>query len=334
MLTNLEFASPVWLWGLILIPLFAFWYHHQNSKQRPQVNFSFGLALEKIGAGRRNLIIHLPFVMRLLAYALIIIALARPRHGVSEREVITEGIDIVIALDVSTSMLAEDFRPNRLGAAKQVAEGFISGRKTDRIGLVVFAGQAFTQAPLTLDYNILSESLDATLHAEREWDGTAIGMGLATAVNRLKEAKTKNKVLILLTDGENNAGKIDPKTAADLAREFRIKVYTIGVGSRGIANIPIVDPNTGRRHVIQQRVSIDEDLLKEISSKTGGKYYRATDNNSLRAIFEEIDQLEKNRIEVKEYTNFTERFYWFLFPGLVLLVLELLLRRTWLRRIP
>ena len=200
--------------------------------------------------------------------------------------------------------------------------------------LVVFAGQAFTQAPLTIDYNILSESLEAMEHADREWDGTAIGMGLATAVNRLKEAKTKNKILILLTDGENNAGKIDPKTAADLAQEFRIKVYTIGVGSRGIASIPIVDPNTGRRQVIRQRVSIDEDLLREISDKTGGQYYRATDNNSLEAIFVEIDKLEKNRIEVKEYTNFTERFYWFLLPGLILLLTELILRRTWLRRIP
>lgn len=333
-MNNLDFGSPYSLFALIIIPALSVHYYLKHSQKRPKIVFPFADSLPKIGIKKNPVFIHLPFVLRLATYTLLIIALARPRLGVSEREVITEGIDIVIALDVSGSMLAEDFRPNRLGAARKVAENFILGRKSDRIGYVIFAGQAFTQAPLTLDYNILNESLNNTRSAEREWDGTAIGMGLATAVNRVKETKNKNKIIILLTDGENNAGKIDPKTAADLAAEFKIRVYTIGVGSRGLARIPVTDQRTGRKQYVQQRVSIDENLLKEISENTGGKYYRATDNNSLKNIFNAINKLEKNRIEVKEYTNFTERFNRFLLPAFFLLILEIILRRTRLRRIP
>jgi Ca-activated chloride channel family protein len=334
MLNNMEFQSPFWFWLLLSVPPLVWYYFSLRRKKNPVLKFSNGKAIRKLMLHKNGWVLHIPFILRMAALVLIIFALARPRHGISEREIITEGIDIVITMDVSTSMMAEDFKPNRLEAAKKVAENFIGGRETDRIGLVIFAGQAFTQAPLTLDYEILKESIEAMRPADKEWDGTAIGMGLATAVNRLREGKSKNKVMILLTAGENNAGKIDPKTAANLAKDFNIRVYTIGVGSRGIARIPVVDPRTGIRRYYQQRVSIDEDLLRDIAAGTGGHYYRATDNSSLKKIFKEIDSLEKNKFEVKEYTNFTERFNLFLIPALLLLLLELILRRTWLRRIP
>ena len=333
-MNNLEFQSPLWFLLLLIIPVLFGLRIFLGGRRKPRIKFSNGRTLQKMKLHKYGWILHLPFLMRMIVLAMVITALARPRHGISEREIITEGIDIVISFDVSTSMTAEDFRPNRLGAAKAVGEKFIEGRKTDRIGLVIFAGQAFTQAPLTLDYDILNQSIDMMRPADQEWDGTAIGMGLATAVNRLREGKSKNRVIILLTDGENNSGKIDPKTAADLAREFRIRVYTIGVGSRGIARIPVTDKRTGRKRYFDQRVSIDEDLLTEIAEMTGGHYYRAVDNSSLGNIFKEIDSLEKNKFEVKEYTNYTERFNWFLIPAALLLLIEIFMRRIFLRRIP
>ena len=237
-------------------------------------------------------------------------------------------------MDVSTSMLAEDFKPkNRIQAAKQVAKEFIQGRQNDRIGLVIFAGEAFPQCPLTLDYGVLMQIIDRVHVAPQEWDGTAIGNGIATAAARLKDSKAKSKVIILLTDGVNNAGEIDPITAAQVARTFDIKVYTIGAGTRGVAMYPVDDPIWGRRYQ-PVRVEIDEELLRRIASMTGGKYFRATDSNKLREIYRQIGELEKTRIEVKEYTRYKELFVYYAGMALALLVLEILLSHTVLRKIP
>ena len=240
----------------------------------------------------------------------------------------------MLVMDVSTSMLAEDFKPkNRIQAAKAVAKEFIEGRTNDRIGLVIFAGEAFPQCPLTLDYGVLMQIIDHVQVAPREWDGTAIGNGIATAVARLKDSKAKSKVIILLTDGVNNAGEIDPITAAQVARTFGIKVYTIGAGTRGVAMYPVDDPIWGRRYQ-PVRVEIDEELLQRIAALTGGQYFRATDSNKLREIYQQIGELEKTKIEVKEYTRYKELFVNYAGIALALLVLEIVLSHTFLRKLP
>jgi Ca-activated chloride channel family protein len=260
--------------------------------------------------------------------------LARPQSTSKEEKITTKGIDIVLAMDVSSSMLAEDFRPkNRIEAAKMVAKEFIKGRKNDRIGLVVFAGESFTQCPLTLDYGVLYTILDHLKVASKDWDGTAIGMGLATAINRLKDSKAKSKVIILLTDGRNNRGQIDPITAARMAKAFGIRVYTIGTGTRGTAMYPVQDPLWGTRYV-PMRVDIDEDLLRQIARITGGKYFRATSTEKLREIYKEISKMEKTKIEVKEYTRYEEFFVYFLALALVLLLAEVVLANTYFKTIP
>jgi len=274
------------------------------------------------------------FLLRLGIIALIILGLARPQSGSRQEEIITEGIDIMLVLDVSSSMLAEDFKPkNRLEAVKAVAEEFIRGRKNDPIGMVVFAGEAFTQSPLTLDYGVLTQILDHLEVAPREWDGTAIGNGLATAVSRIKDSKAKSKVIILLTDGVNNAGEIDPVTAAQVAHTFDIRVYTIGAGTRGTALYPVEHPIFGKQYRRMQ-VEIDEDLLKRIADVTGGKYFRATDSEKLRQIYREIGELEKTKIEVKEFTKYTELFVDYAGLALALLLLEIILSNTYLRKLP
>ncbi|HEX9933574.1 MAG TPA: VWA domain-containing protein, partial [bacterium] len=247
-------------------------------------------------------------------------------------EVLTEGVDIVLAMDLSTTMLAEDIRPNRVEAIRAVAKQFIQGRKNDRIGLVVFAGEAYTQCPLTLDYGILLGFMDQ-IHVGMIEDGTAIGMGLATAVNRLRSSEAKSKVIVLLTDGQNNRGEIDPITAAQAAQAFGIRVYAVGAGTRGTALYPVEDPYFGRRYV-PMPVNIDEDVLKRISDMTGGKYFRATDRRSLEAIYLEIDRMEKTEIKVKEYTRYSELFPFFAGAALVLLLIETGLANTRFRKIP
>ncbi|MFQ5550754.1 MAG: VWA domain-containing protein, partial [Gemmatimonadales bacterium] len=273
-----------------------------------------------------------PLVLRTLALAATIFAVARPQTGISDQEVVTEGIDIVLALDLSSSMLAEDLQPNRFAAAKLVAADFVAGRPHDRLGLVAFAGHAFTQVPLTLDHSVVTQLIDE-LEVGAIEDGTAIGMGLATALKRLQRSNAESKVVILLTDGRNNAGQIDPVTAAHAAQSLGVKIYAIGAGTIGQARVPINDPTWGRRYAMM-RVDIDEPTLRQTAELTGGRYFRATDNESLAAIFDEIDQLEKTEIQVQHFTRYGELFHYPLSFGLLFLTLELALSHTVLRRTP
>jgi Ca-activated chloride channel family protein len=268
----------------------------------------------------------------MMAVAGIIIALARPQSGLRGEEIKTEGIDIMLALDVSSSMLAEDIEPNRVEAAKAVAADFVQGRRNDRIGLIVFSGKAYTQCPLTLDYGVLLELFDEMKVGMIE-DGTAVGMGLGLAVNRLRDSDAESKVIILLTDGRNNRGEIDPKTAAQLAASYDVRVYTIGAGKHGTARYPVDDPFLGRRYV-QMRVDVDEEMLQEVAKLTGGHYFRATDRASLESIYEEIDELEKTEIEVTEFTTYSELFHFPLGFAIVVLLLEVIGVNTRFRKLP
>ena len=329
----IHFANPQFLVLLLLLPVLAVWYWKRQPRRTATLRYSNTGLFHKIKPPRSHKWRHSLFVLRMLALALAIVALARPQAGHTEEEIITEGIDIILTLDISSSMLAEDFRPlNRLEAAKQVAENFIKGRKTDRIGLVVFAGKSFTQCPLTLDYGIVINFLKEVRIGLIE-DGTAIGLAIANAVNRLRHSEAKSKVVILLTDGRNNRGEIDPVTAAKVAKAMDVRIYTIGVGTRGQALYPINDPIFGKRYV-RMPVDIDEDVLQQVASITGGKYFRATDQESLEKIFEEIDQLEKTKIEVKEYTRYTELFMNWMWAALAVLVLEMVLANTRFRKLP
>lgn len=275
---------------------------------------------------------HLPIVLRSLAVVLIAVALARPQSAQHNSNSTTEGIDIVMSLDVSGSMLARDFTPDRLGAAKEVASNFIMDRPNDRIGLVVFAGESFTQCPLTTDKRSLLNLLGSVKSGMID-DGTAIGNGLATAVNRLRESKAKSKVIILLTDGINNSGQIAPLTAAEIAQSYGIRVYTVGVGTMGMAPYPVIDM-WGHLSFQPMKVEIDEKMLSQIAQMTGGKYFRATDNRRLKDVYDEINQLERSKVEVENFTRYQERFTLFVVLALILLVGEFALRQTWLRRLP
>lgn len=275
---------------------------------------------------------HLPFLLRCVAVALMVVALARPRSSEHHTSTSAEGIDIVLAVDISGSMLARDFKPDRLEAAKQMAGEFISDRAGDRIGLVVFAGEAFTQSPLTTDYATLQTLLGRVRSGLIE-DGTAIGNGLATGINRLRESEAKSKVIILLTDGVNNRGQIAPSMAARIAKEQGIRVYTIGVGSRGTAPYPAYDM-FGNMTYVNQKVEIDEKTLREMAELTGGRYFRATDNEALRAIYSEINRLEKSKVEVAEHTTYTEEFLPWVLSAILLLVLEAILSNLLFKRLP
>lgn len=327
----MEFRHPLFFLLFLIVP--AVWYYLARKRENAAFRFSNAAIVRRIDpswrvAGSRGL-----GILRAVALALFISALARPQVVNREREYETMGVDIVIALDISGSMLAEDFKPeNRLAVAKQEAVKFIRGLENDRLGLVVFAREAFTQCPLTLDYDILTSLLNE-VQIGMIPDGTAIGMGIATAVNRLRESDAKSKVIILITDGENNAGKIDPITAAGLARTFGIKVYTIGVGRGGLVPFPINDPLFGKRYV-QAKVDIDEFVLKRIADLTGGIFFRARDPASLSEIYARINQLEKTELKVREYKNFDELFHFFLIPGLIFLLVELGLKNTAFLRIP
>ncbi|MCR4440077.1 MAG: VWA domain-containing protein [bacterium] len=328
-----RFANPEFLALLAVVPLLVLWYLKRQRRASGTIKYSQVGTLKQVGAARTSPWRHSLFVARLLAIVMAIVAFARPQSGRTAQEVTTEGVDIVMALDISTSMLAEDFKPkNRVEAAKEVAAQFIRGRKSDRIGLVVFAGKSFTQCPLTMDYGVLLTFMSQIEPGMIE-DGTAIGMGLANAVNRLRQSTAKSKVIILLTDGRNNRGEVDPITAARIARAFKVRVYTIGVGTRGEALYPVQDPFFGKRYV-RMPVEIDEDLLKEIARITGGRYFRATDTATLARIYQEIDELEKTKIEVKEYTTYKELFVRFLGVAFAALMVEVVLAHTRFRKIP
>jgi len=330
----LRFANPEFLSLLITIPILILWYLKKNRQGAGTLRYSnLGLVKTVANLSNKKKYRHGLFVLRLFAIVLLIVAFARPQSGHSEEKVITEGIDIVVVLDISSSMLAEDFKPNnRLQAAKLVAADFIRGRQNDRIGMVVFAAKSFTQCPLTLDYGILLNFLERIESGMIE-DGTAIGMAIANAANRLRDSKAKSKIIILLTDGQNNSGQLDPITAAKVADAFDIRIYTVGVGRRGTALYPVNDPIFGKRYV-QMPVKIDEATLKEISKITDGSYYRATNKESLDSIFAEIDELEKTKIEVKQFTRFKELFTKYLFLALGVILVEIILTNTKFRKIP
>ncbi len=329
----IRFASPEFFILFLYIPIFYFTFPGKKFLKGSTIKYSDTSILKRIPRTRAYIKITFLKILRIIAISLFILALSRPQAGESYREITTEGIDIVIALDTSGSMRAEDFKPhNRLYVAKQVTKEFIQGRKNDRIGLVVFAAMAFTQCPLTLDYGILMSFVDMIDFGMIK-DGTAIGSAIATAVMRLKNSPGKSKVIILLTDGRNNAGNIDPLTATKIAKKFNIKIYTIGVGRRGMALFPVEDPIFGKRYV-RAPVEIDEELLKKIAKETGGKYYRATDAQKLEKIFKEISQMEKTEIKMKEYVQYSELFHYFLIPGLILFFIEQILGRTRFKKLP
>ena len=329
MLKNIEFANPDFFWLLLLLPMAILWYFFKRNEQNASLKISSIKGFTKQGILPK--LKPLLFLLRLLALAGIIIAMARPQTmDVSTRTKTTEGIDIVMAIDVSSSMLARDLKPNRLAALKEVAADFIKKRPSDRIGLVAYAGEGYTKTPITSDKSIVLSALREITYGQLN-DGTAIGMGLATSVNRLKESKAISKIIILLTDGVNNSGFIEPQTAADLAIEYGIKTYTIGLGTNGNALSPIAYNADGSFRYGMRQVEIDEDLLKDIAKVTGGKYFRATDNEKLEAIYDEINKLEKTEIEEFKYTRYEEKFRpWVLLAG-ALLLFEWILRHTLFR---
>ncbi len=326
MLENVEFANPELLWLLLLLPMAALWFIFKRNDQVASLKISSikGFGGTSILPKLRPLL----YLLRLLALAAIIVAMARPqKEDISTKTKTTKGIDIVMAIDVSSSMLARDLKPNRLSALKEVAANFIKERPNDRIGIVAYAGEAFTKTPITSDKSIVLNSLREITYGQLN-DGTAIGMGLATAVNRLKESKAVSKVIILLTDGVNNSGFIEPQTAADLAVEYGIKAYTIGLGTNGNALTPVQYNADGSFRYGMREVEIEEGLLKDIAKVTGGKYFRATNNEKLEAIYEEINKLEKTEIEEFKYYNYEEMFRpWVLLAG-ALLLFEWTLRNT------
>ena len=332
---TLELTHPYFLLLLAVIPLLYIWFRKTRHRERPDMLYSGTALLQGLRTWKNTLHAVLPWLL-MLSFALAVVALARPRSvGVSKHVSKTKGIDIILAVDVSGSMLARDFKPNRLEALKKTAIDFVRHRPNDRIGLVLYAGEAFTKVPLTTDKDMLIRAIKDIdfFKLFRQIDqGTAIGMGLATAVSRLKDSKAKSKVIILMTDGVNNTGAIDPGTALELAKQFGIKVYTIGIGTNGIAPFPVFYQN-GQIGYEPQKVEIDEDLLKKIARETGGKYYRATSNKKLQEIYREIDKMEKTVIHETRYYNYTELYRPFLLASLVLLLLVWLARQIMLRQV-
>lgn len=328
---NVTFANPEYFLLLLVVPAMIFWHWKRQNRQLVEMQVSTLKVVYDIPRTWRQRLRHLLFVLRILAIVLLTIALARPQSTSQGENVTTEGIDIVLASDISGSMLAEDLRPNRVEASKKVAAEFIEGRPNDRIALVIFAGESFTQCPLTIDHAVLLNLLSQVKTGIIE-DGTAIGSGLATAVTRLKDSKAKSRVIILLTDGVNNRGSIDPLTAAGIAQTFGVRVYTIGVGTQGMAPYPVQTPFGMQYQNVP--VEIDETLLKKIAEQTGGQYFRATDNQKLKAIYAEIDRLEKTKIEVTQFRKHKEEFYSAaMFAGLFLL-LEVFLSQSIFRKLP
>lgn len=325
------FASPWYFLLLLLIPAAIVWYYLKGKNEHSAFRFPNFVFFASHSYSLREKIFWLPNLLRALAFIALVVALARPQSFSSGENVYTEGIDISLCVDISGSMLAEDFKPNRLEAAKKITQQFIDDRNGDRLGLVIFSRDAFTQCPMTIDYQVLKNLLKEIKSGMLD-DGTAIGNAIANGINRLKDSKAKSKVLILLTDGVNNSGEVDPLTAAEIAKHYNVRIYTIGIGTIGQAPYPFQTPY-GIQYMMTP-VEIDETLLKQIASGTGGKYYRATGNQKLESIYKEIDQLEKSKVETTSYRSRKELFYpWAAAAGL-LIMLELILSQTYLRRLP
>ena len=330
---KITFAHPYLLLLLIAIPLLIVWYILRYRKQKPALQFSNISLFKGLHKTFRQRAYPLLFALRMVAVGAVIIALARPQSKLSRQEMKVEGIDIVLAMDVSGSMLAEDFKPNRLEAAKKVASDFIDGRKNDRMGLVVFSGEAFTQVPLTIDHGVLLKQLHAVKSGMVK-DGTALGDGLATAINRIKDSEAKSKVIILLTDGINNMGAVDPQSAAEIAALYNIRLYTIGVGTKGLAPYPFRD-QFGRTHYQNIPVELDEGLLTQMAQSTNdGQYFRATNKKSLEKIFKQIDEMEKSKIDVTQYAQTKDEYMGWLILAAAALLLEIILGLFYFRSTP
>ena len=329
--SGITFAYPLVLWLLLLVPVFIFFYYKKYKNVEPSIVYSNIKLFDQRKRSWKEKFSDTPIYLRMLVFAVLIIALARPQSFSSGENVYTEGIDVVLVLDISGSMLAEDFRPNRMEAAKKITQEFISGRTSDQIGLVIFSRDAFTQCPLTIDYAVLKNLLQEVKSGMIE-DGTAIGNAIANGVNRLKDSKAKSKVMILLTDGVSNAGEVDPLTAADIAKNFGIRVYTIGIGKMGQAPYPFQTPFGIRYQMVP--VEIDEAVLRTIAKTTDGKYFRATGNKKLEEIYQAIDKLEKTKFEVTSYKNKRELYFPWLWSGLILLLVEIGLSKTIFRKLP
>ena len=331
MIPRITFADPWAFWLLLLLPVLVVLHIFFHGRKQNQLRHSSLSGLNGYVPTLRQRLGFLPIACRLLAVAAAVVALARPQSSSGGQNVTTEGIDMVMALDISTSMLAEDLKPNRIEAAKKVAQQFIDNRANDRIGLVVFSGESFTQCPITSDHAVI-RNLMGSIESGMLADGTAIGDGLATAVNRIKGSRSKSKVIILLTDGVNNIGSVDPLTAGDIAKAFNVRVYTIGVGTQGLAPYPFKTPFGVQYQNVP--VDIDEGVLKQIADETGGKYFRATNTSRLKDVYAEIDKMEKTKISVTEFRNKTEEFYPLALLALILLFLEALLKYTVFKSLP
>mgnify|MGYP001218245623 CR=1 FL=1 len=332
---TLRFENPEWLLLLLLLPILVYLYIVQGRQRQGSVQFSDLASLRRMGNTMWARFRHVLFVFKLLGLVLLVVALARPQAGREKREMSAEGIDIMLTLDVSSSMKLNDLdngERSRLAVAKEVVSDFVGGRYSDRIGMVVFAGESFTQCPLTLDYDVLTSFLQGVQIADESWDGTAIGMALINATNRLRESEGRSQVVILLTDGVNNAGEIEPLTAAEVAEAVGVRVYTIGVGSDGSIRRPVQGIFGTRYQTVQ--VEIDEETLRAVAQRTGGKYYRATSEEKLEAIYREIGELETTEITSEVHVEYSERYPHFLWPGLLLLLIEVLLSNTRFRRLP
>lgn len=330
--SQISFANPQWFWLLlILLPIIAFYIWRLKNRQAALQVSSLNWALGKSITSFRQRLLHIPFVLRMLTIILLITIMARPQTSDSHKEMNIEGIDVVMALDISGSMRAMDLKPDRLEAAKKVAQEFIDGRPNDRIGLVIFSGEAFTQCPLTVDHKVI-KNLIKPVKSGMIKDGTALGDGLATAINRIKDSKAISKVVILVTDGVQTAGSMDPVMASDIAKTMGVRVYTIGVGKHGMAPIPVQTPFG--EQITNYPVEIDEDVLQKVAQNTGGKYFRATNNSGLSEIFKEIDQMEKSKIEVSVFKNKYDQYRYLLVLVGILLFIELFLRQIVLRTKP
>ena len=327
----MEFVNKEYFFLLLLLIPYIIWYLLYRKKTEPTMRMSDTFAYQYAPKSWRVRLKELPFLLRIFTFVMVVMVLARPQTHNRWGSQTVEGIDIMLAIDVSTSMLAEDLKPNRLEAAKEVAAEFVNGRPNDNIGITLFAGESFTQCPLTVDHAVLLNFIHGTRCGLIE-DGTAVGMGIANAVSRLKESKAKSKVVILLTDGTNNRGDISPLTAAEIAKSFGIRVYTIGVGTNGEAPYPY--PVGGTVQYVNMKVEIDEKTLAQIASTTEGNYFRATSNSKLKEVYEEIDKLEKTKLNVKEFSKREEAYRGFAWVAFLSFLLELLLRYTILRRIP
>jgi Ca-activated chloride channel homolog len=331
MLKGITFASPNYFYLLLLIPILVAWYFFRQKMNHADIQVSSTTGFEGVKKGIRLYLYHGLYVLRMLTLVFLILALTRPQSKKSHHDITVEGIDIVLAMDISGSMMAMDFKPNRIEASKSVAMEFIDGRPNDRIGLVIFSGEAFSQCPLTTDHAVL-KNLFQDIRSGMIEDGTAIGDGLATALNRLRGSKAISKVIILLTDGVNNMGSIDPLSSAEIAKLYGVRIYTIGIGTTGVAPYPVQTPFG--IEVRPMEVKIDEDLLRQISKMTDGKYFRATNNTKLRQVYQEIDKLEKSKIDVTEFHKKQEEFYLFAWIALFCITLEIILRNTYFRNTP